>query len=255
VWLSLPVACATHSPIDVANAMPTIAPIANVPGASVGRAVRQAWLAMELAKYNGRNDLMLFDSIRDANEDALTNVHSRRYFDMRLQRELTRALVSGKPLSLAMLDIDDFGQINKQYGHPTGDAALVQFARMVVDGVRPSDWLARWGGEEFCLVMFADLAEAVQVAERIREKIECMDISGANGEVLNITVSIGVVQASDTARTVIELVQQASLATRLAKDSGKNRVSRFVDRTHGPAPGVGTERSSTNDRPHDQRRP
>ena len=114
-------------------------------------AVRRSWLAMFMAKDSGRDDVVLYDSLKDASQDALTGAHSRRYFDTRFARELRRATSGKASLTLALLDLDDFGLVNKRYGHTAGDEVLRVFARVVLQNVRPSDWLARYGGEEFCL--------------------------------------------------------------------------------------------------------
>jgi len=189
------------------------------------RAISQAEIAMLMAKHNGRDDVVLYDTLKDANEDALTGAHSRRYFDTRLPRELRRAISGRTPLTLALLDLDDFGLVNKHYGHTVGDEVLRQFVRVVLRNVRPSDWLARYGGEEFCLVMGATCAEGAIVVERIRRAVADAVVAMPDGTTLMTTVSIGLASASGSIATIGDIVQLASAANRRAKDDGKNRVA------------------------------
>lgn len=161
----------------------------------------------------------------EADVDALTGLRNRRYFDARIVRQMHASRQGAKPLTLALFDIDDFGAFNKIHGHPTGDAVLRAFADAARRNVRGSDWMGRYGGEEFCLVMEATGLEGSRVAERIRIAVSEMRVASLDGVLLGITVSVGVVTYDpDLDATPDHLVQRASRASRVAKDAGKNRV-------------------------------
>lgn len=163
---------------------------------------------------------------REANQDALTKLHNRRYFDERIARELELARKTGGALSIALIDIDDFRVFNNTHGHPTGDAVLRHIAKTATVSIRSVDWLARYGGEEFCLVMPATLTDAMHVAERIRRHVEAAPATSLDERPLAITVCIGVVQF-DPHRDPdpVHLVQRASEALHVAKNTaGKNHV-------------------------------
>lgn len=171
------------------------------------------------------NQKMLEEAQRDANQDALTRIHNRRYFDTRISRELDLARRQGTPLSVALIDIDDFRLVNNTYGHPTGDLVLRGFADLAAQSIRSVDWIARYGGEEFCLVMPATLDEAGQVAERIRARAMQASMRAIDGRAVAFTVSIGVVRFTpDLDSDPVQLMHRASKAERQAKDAGKNRV-------------------------------
>jgi two-component system cell cycle response regulator len=162
---------------------------------------------------------------RDANHDALTKVYNRRYFDRRLEREIERACRADCPLTIALMDLDHFGDLNKTFGYPTGDRALSRFAQIATSGIRSLDWLARYGGEEFCLVMpDTALASGMHVAERLRTAVESAVIQSLDQRRVPLTVSIGVVQWSADLTRSVDLVQKASNAVLQAKRDGRNRV-------------------------------
>lgn len=105
--------------------------------------------------------------------DALTGIGNRRSFDLRLREEWTRHLRNARPLSLLMVDVDYFKQYNDTYGHPAGDALLTQLGRVLRAPLRASDFLARYGGDEFSLILpDTDEIGALQVAERIKAAVE-----------------------------------------------------------------------------------
>ena len=164
--------------------------------------------------------------------DALTGLNNRRFFDQRLDEEIMRALRHGVPLSALFIDADHFKAINDKYGHAVGDRALIELAKKLRDYVRFQDVLARFGGEEFAILLSdGELQMAARVAERIREEISDMLIPLDNGEVLRLTVSIGVSELHGVAhhlRDVTQigeaLLQHADEAVYAAKHEGRNRV-------------------------------
>lgn len=161
---------------------------------------------------------------RAAEEDQLTRVWNRRYFDRRFSREVDLAKRQATPLSIAVFDLDHFGTFNKVHGMPTGDAVLASFARVTLLCVRASDWIARYGGEEFVVVVRGVLADAVDVAERIRAAVESNVIDGYGGQRVRATVSAGVAELNDSISGPTDLVQVASERLQKAKREGRNRV-------------------------------
>lgn len=176
-----------------------------------------------LVTHIGEN--LMEEARREANHDALTGLHNRRYFDSKLAREIERAAKHDHPLTIALLDLDHFGNINKTYGFPSGDRALRRFAEIASGVVRSLDWLARYGGEEFCLVMpDTSLDTGIMVAERIRAAVESAVIQSLDQRRVPVTVSVGVVQWSPDVTDPVGLVQQASSVLLQAKNEGRNRV-------------------------------
>jgi two-component system cell cycle response regulator len=161
---------------------------------------------------------------REANQDALTQLHNRRYFDARLSRELETAHKHGRALSIALIDLDHFHDVNANYGYPTGDHVLRRFSEIARHGVRLTDWLARYGGEEFCLVMpDTDLATAGRVAERLRAQVAAAEIQSIDQRRVALTASVGVAQLAPQ-DDPLTLVQRASEALLAAKQAGRNRL-------------------------------
>lgn len=162
---------------------------------------------------------------REANQDALTLLPNRRYFDARLAREVEASQRHGRALSIALLDLDHFHDVNATYGYPTGDHVLRRFAEIARDGVRLTDWLARYGGEEFCLVMpDTDLETAVHVAERVRANLAAADLRSIDQRRVALTASVGVATVDLAADSTLSLVQRASEAVLAAKQAGRNRL-------------------------------
>jgi two-component system cell cycle response regulator len=181
--------------------------------------------------------------------DALTGLNNRRFFDQRLGEEIMRALRHDQPLSALFIDADYFKSINDQYGHAVGDRVLMELAKRLRRFVRLQDVLARFGGEEFAILLIGDdLPAAVNVADRIREEVEQMAIP-LNEEVLRMTVSIGVAELHSVARHLRDLgglgdalLQRADEAVYTAKREGRNRVVALTEpkeettETRPPAP-------------------
>lgn len=167
---------------------------------------------------------------RMAMTDALTGAHNRRYFMRYLGAELKRARRFSTELSLLLLDVDHFKQVNDKHGHAAGDIVLQKLVKRVQTCLpRDYDWCARLGGEEFAVVLpQTDLAGAAVVAERLRKAIEELPIR-LNGSVRSITVSIGVsgLQAMPMreATTVEMLLAQADQYLYKSKATGRNSVT------------------------------
>lgn len=161
---------------------------------------------------------------RDAMRDKLTQMWNRRYFDQRIHREIELVRKDGRRLTLAMMDIDHFGNFNRAYGLPTGDAVLKTFGLVAASCIRQVDWIARYGGEEFALIVPGSEAEAAVVAERIRSTLEARDLAEFTRDSIRVTVSVGLAEYTPDTGQVVDLIQKASDALRVAKRSGRNRV-------------------------------
>ncbi|ACV68485.1 diguanylate cyclase [Desulfohalobium retbaense] len=165
---------------------------------------------------------------RIATTDSLTNVSTRQHFMELANRALAQHLRNSRPLTVCMLDIDHFKQINDTYGHGTGDRALAWFAETVSGELRATDIIGRFGGEEFCIVLpETDQDEAQQVAHRIRTAVTGGS-SAAASPIPPITVSIGIALA-DTPASMEAVIQLADRALYAAKAKGRNRAE--IDET------------------------
>ena len=155
-----------------------------------------------------------------ATTDTLTGVCNRRRFDEMLANEIQRATRFATPLSLILFDIDHFKRVNDTYGHQTGDQVLIQLAVTVGSAIRATDLLARWGGEEFVLLLPGSDQNAARVlAEKLRLRVASQDFS----DVDRITCSFGVA-AWEPHDTADALLKKADDALYRAKKNGRNRV-------------------------------
>ena len=159
--------------------------------------------------------------------DPLTGAFNRRYLEAHLPRMLTRSSQSYKPLSVMIVDIDHFKKINDTHGHAAGDVALKIVVDRIMAAVRPSDFVARMGGEEFIIVMpETKIADATAIAERLRGRIAdtAIPIPGID-EGIPVTVSVGGAHIGVEHETTIEeIMQRADTALYKAKEGGRNRV-------------------------------
>ena len=157
--------------------------------------------------------------------DALTGLANRRSAEQALAVELARAVRFGSPLSLVFADLDHFKQVNDRFGHPSGDLVLRELAAVLGETVRKIDLAARWGGEEFCLILpGTDVAGAAHVAERVRTALAERTILTAEGLPLHVTASFGVAGQPPLA-SAEELIASADAALYDAKRRGRNCVS------------------------------
>jgi diguanylate cyclase (GGDEF)-like protein len=172
---------------------------------------------------------------RAAMFDGLTGIHNRRWLDDTLNRLVDRNNPDGErraarihapsALSLALLDIDHFKRFNDTYGHAAGDQVLTAVARTLTDNLRPTDLVARFGGEEFVIIFpDTDIGQAVIAAERVRLSIAATEVCTLNGQPLpRVTVSIGIAQLAP-GQSVKDFLEVADQALYRAKDAGRNRV-------------------------------
>ena len=159
--------------------------------------------------------------------DTLTGLSNRRDFMPAAQRELDLALRHQQPLALMVLDIDHFKRINDTLGHLGGDEVLVQIAHRCRDALRATDLLARWGGEEFIMLLpNTPLAQARQLAERVRESIIGMPAIIVSDQPVAVTASLGAAGIMPgQASTLEDLIRRADTALYMAKSAGRDQVS------------------------------
>ena len=166
-----------------------------------------------------------------ATTDGLTGLLNHRAFQEVLDRRISESKRHHRHLSLMLLDIDKFKAVNDQYGHPVGDTVLIIVSRAISEILRKEDIIARYGGEEYSIILpETDAQGAVHLAERIRKSIEDLVIK-INGLSLKVTISIGVStkkpHMSDCNKT--ELITMADKALYAAKNAGRNRVRASLD--------------------------
>jgi len=161
-----------------------------------------------------------------AMHDSLTGTLNRRAIYDVIADELDRSRRDEKPLSLILMDIDHFKNVNDQFGHATGDEALRLVAQILKENIRPYDYVGRWGGEEFLVVVpGSDLEETEHLAERLRKAIATLKIPVDGDEICPLHGSFGVTTAFPAKNITIDrLVQRADEAMYLAKEEGRNRV-------------------------------
>ena len=171
------------------------------------------------------NHASLFAQIQQqALTDALTGCYNRRSFEMQFDRELSMAKRQHQPLSLIMLDLDRFKQLNDSAGHDAGDGALRKLADCFKQELRGVDSAARFGGDEFALILPQAYPEGAQIiAERLRAQIESIQIPGFG----KLSASMGIATFPSHGETRTELVVAADAALYSAKRSGRNRVCVF----------------------------
>ena len=156
--------------------------------------------------------------------DELTGAHNRRFLTRRIDEESRRAARDGTELSLVLVDVDNFKAVNDDYSHLAGDAVLRGVARLLGAVVRRSDVVARWGGEEFALLLpGCAKQDAAVVAEKARVRIAEQEWREAAGA-LRVTVSVGVASLGEVGADTHELVRLADRRLYAAKNAGRNRV-------------------------------
>ncbi|WP_229072571.1 diguanylate cyclase [Actinoplanes sp. DH11] len=161
--------------------------------------------------------------------DGLTGLRSRRYFEEALGNESARAARYQLPLSMLLLDIDHFKNVNDTYGHNGGDRVLVEVTHRLRELIRPGDVVARYGGEEFAVLLPATGPEqAHEIAERIRRGVSAAPIAVSESRLARVTVSVGLA-GMPAAATTDELVLSADRALYASKNAGRNRVTSAAD--------------------------
>lgn len=213
------------------------------------RAGRRRYLAVDVSPIYGDDGALaaVVETLRDMTEekqaqialeqlatrDGLTGLANRRCFDDTLHAEWQRAMRQGQPLSLLMVDVDNFKQYNDAYGHMGGDACLQRIAGAVANEMRANDLVARYGGEEFAVILpNQSLKGAAIVAERIRCRVEQLRLPNLGVGNQCVTVSIGAataLAARDSEMGPASLIATADAALYRAKHMGRNRISMTLD--------------------------
>ena len=170
--------------------------------------------------------MMVFFELRHQNAtDPLTGLANRRVFELRLAEEVERSRRYGTPLSLLMIDVDDFKGYNDAFGHPAGDDVLRRLAWLLSESVRTSDLVARYGGEEFAVIVpEGDIYGALFLAERCRHTIEVVHWLHRG-----VTVSVGVASMPPCQKDGGDLLAAADQALYRAKRRGGNRTAKTPD--------------------------
>jgi diguanylate cyclase (GGDEF)-like protein len=164
---------------------------------------------------------------REANMDELTGLGNRSFFHRAAQRRMELYERNALPLACAVVDVDDFKFYNDTYGHEGGDAVLRCLALVLGECTRADDLVARYGGDEFVMLLGGSVEDAIKVAERVREKVEfeCLpqeDEASLGG---SLTVSVGVASLGEDTATLQRLIQAADEELYRAKAEGKNMVA------------------------------
>jgi diguanylate cyclase (GGDEF)-like protein len=180
-------------------------------------------LNISLTEANLQKTMLLDQLERQTYEDALTGLANRRRLEQRLADEFALALRHGRPLAVAMADLDHFKAVNDRYSHAVGDAALRATAKLLASQVRHTDLVARFGGEEFVIVLVETDAEAaMRVCEKLRAAVANHNW-GAIQPGLSLTISIGM-SADTTVPSHDRMLAMADRNLYTAKAAGRNRV-------------------------------
>jgi diguanylate cyclase (GGDEF)-like protein len=162
---------------------------------------------------------------REANTDELSGLGNRSFFHRAAKRRMELYERNGLPLACAILDVDDFKFYNDTYGDEGGDAVFRCLGRVLDECTRADDLVARYGGDEFVMLLGGDVEDAIEVAERVREKVEfeCLarEETALGG---SLTVSVGVASVGEETATLQQLIRAADEELYRAKSAGKNRV-------------------------------
>jgi diguanylate cyclase (GGDEF)-like protein len=202
------------------------------PPASADEVLLTVERALEKKRLKDSNRRLLQELQHMSRRDPLTGVLNRRSLDEALGREIARARRHGHALSVMILDLDHFKQVNDTYGHPGGDEVLRAFARVVGSRLREEDVLYRYGGEEFLAVLpETDPQGALAAAERVVAAVAETPVPVA-GTRLRVTVSVGVAALSPSVADAAELVARADEALYAAKSGGRNRAVMASPRRH-----------------------
>ncbi|MDD8058364.1 GGDEF domain-containing protein [Shewanella metallivivens] len=188
------------------------------------------YIVCNLSLKTTRDIMQIYILKQENNTDPLTGIFNRRYLDNYLNKETTKAQSFTLPLSVCLIDIDHFKNINDNYGHPVGDLVLKSIAKNIKESLRDSDVLTRYGGEEFVVVLpGTQVSTSYKLAERLRKNIESLQVaipgkSGQNELTVKVTISIGVTELSLECKDYMCLIKNADTALYRAKNNGRNQV-------------------------------
>lgn len=218
-FLSVPIQAAGQTIGALALTRPPVDPLTPSESRYVAAIADQVALAIHNAQ--------LFTRLEElSTTDELTRLPNRRYFNERLERELSQARRWGHALSVLVIDVDHFKKLNDREGHAAGDEALIAVAGVLRASLREVDVVARWGGEEFVVVLERTTeSDALVVGEKLRRAVEAISLPSTAGQPEgHLTVSVGAAQLIE-GEDAAGLVQRADRAVYQAKKAGRNRVS------------------------------
>ena len=201
----------------------------------------QKWLRLSSSRNRARNgrlpiwsgymiditDTKRLESVLHdrATHDFLTGLANRQHFQEQFEIELARSKRYGRSGALLLLDLDHFKRVNDRFGHDTGDQVLKEMAGLVQNRLRTADTFARWGGEEFCVLLpETGRAEAFEVAERIRRDVEAHAFGAESARPIHITLSIGLTEIDAEVDRLEMAMRRADEALYRAKRAGRNRA-------------------------------
>jgi two-component system cell cycle response regulator len=193
----------------------------------INELVARARTQIKRRRYQDRLRSNYERSLSLALTDSLTGLYNRRYTVRHLDGLMSRTRDNGKPVSVLLFDIDHFKSVNDTYGHAAGDTVLQTIGQRASANLRGTDMVARFGGEEFVVVMSDTPRDlAAMVAERIRDRIatEPIKLSDDGSAAITVTVSIGVATSSGGDTTPDDILRRADAAMYRAKADGRNRV-------------------------------
>ena len=199
---------------------------------------------LDLLKLVAHHVASTFENVRlyeSVTVESLTGLLRREAILEQLDRELQRAQRYRRPLTVALADLDHFKQVNDRYGHLVGDALLRRVSQVLSADLRSADFIGRYGGEEFLLVMpETSLSQAVWVAEKLRRRVQAMSLGLDDGSRLSVTLSIGLATLADPSlpekASNRDLISLADGFLYLAKDRGRNRIEPVVAPTEDSQP-------------------
>lgn len=161
-----------------------------------------------------------------ADTDDLTGIWNRRYFRRQLPQEIERARTFKVPLTLMLFDIDEFKQINDSFGHVVGDVVLSELCGAVRETLRPTDTLARFGGDEFAVILpHTDAEGAKAVADRVLNRVRALTVPADDDGVIQCSLSIGIAELEPNDTSANEFLHRADTRLYEAKRQGKNRYT------------------------------
>ena len=190
------------------------------------------WLISSLSLQTAIDIRRIYRLEEENITDSLTGTYNRRYLERRLGEEFSYARQFGSPLSILMIDIDHFKEINDTAGHFAGDQVIAQLAKTMQTAIRGSDVLVRYGGDEFVIIALNTSTEAAGAfAEKIVKRVHSQKLS-VNNETnsikeISLSISIGVASLSDEITDINQIIQNADKALYCAKNEGRNRARVF----------------------------
>src|SRR6185369_7555582 len=173
-------------------------------------------------KFSKANDMLFIDDV--------SGLYNHRYLDIALEREMKRVERYASHLAVLFIDVDSFKQVNDIHGHMVGSRVLAEFGALIKKSVRDVDIVIRYGGDEYTAILVETTCVTAElVAERIRRVVEAHHFSGAEGQIIRLTCSIGFACCPDDASSKDVLLEMADRAMYVGKSSGKNCIQRISD--------------------------